>query len=204
MSDDLVAQLKTLAGDQGIRYRGFFFRSAKSGDQPMSGVHAWRIVTASSLRAAVHVDDGRGRLRLANARDFRHGAAVNQVQQGVPLSEVQQQLATPELTRQRSTQSWPTPSGVGWLTGIVAQPTQWDNRTSTTVGKSDNSATDIVFLEREGSGSWSPRSGAVLRSRTCIRSLPPQHRARLGQRSTSGGGLAGARAIRHDADADNS
>jgi hypothetical protein len=33
----------------------------------MSGVHAWRIVTANSLRAAVHVDDGRGWLRLANA-----------------------------------------------------------------------------------------------------------------------------------------
>jgi integrase/recombinase XerD len=92
VSDDLVAQLRTLANDQGLRYRGFYFRSAKSGDQPMSGVQAWRIVTTSSLRAAVHVDDGRGRLRLANARDFRHGAAVNQVQQGIPLSEVQQQL----------------------------------------------------------------------------------------------------------------
>jgi site-specific recombinase XerD len=33
-----------------------------------------------------------GVLRAANGRDFRHGAAVNQVQQGVPLSEVQQQL----------------------------------------------------------------------------------------------------------------
>ena len=55
-------------------------------------MHAWRIVTASSRQAAVHVDDGRGRLCLANARDFRHGAAVNQVQQGIPLSDVQQQL----------------------------------------------------------------------------------------------------------------
>ena len=33
-----------------------------------------------------------GALRLATGRDFRHGAAVNQVRQGVPLSEVQQQL----------------------------------------------------------------------------------------------------------------
>src|SRR6266568_8339148 len=92
VSADLVAQLQILARDQRLGYRGFYFRSAKSGDLPMSGAHAWRIVTASSQRAAVHVDDGRGRLRLANARDFRHGAAVNQVQQGIPLSEVQQQL----------------------------------------------------------------------------------------------------------------
>jgi site-specific recombinase XerD len=33
-----------------------------------------------------------GQPRPANGRDFRHGAAVNQVRQGVPLSEVQQQL----------------------------------------------------------------------------------------------------------------
>jgi site-specific recombinase XerD len=33
-----------------------------------------------------------GTLRPGNAREFRHGAAVNQVQQGIPLSEVQQQL----------------------------------------------------------------------------------------------------------------
>jgi integrase/recombinase XerD len=92
VSADLVAQLQILARDQRLGYRAFYFRSAKSGDQPMSGVHAWRIVTASSERALVRVDDGHGRLRLANARDFRHGAAVNQVQQGIPLSEVQQQL----------------------------------------------------------------------------------------------------------------
>src|SRR5712691_2579227 len=92
VSADLGAQLQILARDQRLGYRGFYFRSAKSGDQPMSGVHAWRIVSASSQRAAVHVDDGRGRLRLANARHFRHGAAVNQVEQGIPLSEVQQRL----------------------------------------------------------------------------------------------------------------
>jgi site-specific recombinase XerD len=33
-----------------------------------------------------------GTPRPATGRDFRHGAAVNQVRQGVPLSEVQQQL----------------------------------------------------------------------------------------------------------------
>jgi integrase len=38
------------------------------------------------------MDDGCGRLRLANAPDFRHGAAVNQVLQGTTLNEVQQQF----------------------------------------------------------------------------------------------------------------
>src|SRR5919198_5799298 len=81
-----------LAEASGERLRACFFRSAKSGDRPMSAVHAWRIVTACSRRAGVQVEDGQGHLRAANARDFRHGAAVNQVQQGIPLSEVQQQL----------------------------------------------------------------------------------------------------------------
>ncbi len=44
-----------------------------------------------ALAAGVHVLDGET-LRPANGRDFRHGAVVNQVWQGVPLSEVQQQL----------------------------------------------------------------------------------------------------------------
>ncbi len=92
VSADLVAQLQNLARDARVGYRGHYFRSAKSGDGPMSGVHGWRIVTACSQRAGVQVDDGQGQLRPANARDFRHGAAVNQVQQGVPLSEIQQQL----------------------------------------------------------------------------------------------------------------
>ena len=92
VSNDLIAQLQVLARDARIGYRGCFFRSAKSGQQPMSTVHAWRIVTACSRRAGVQVEDGQGHLRSANARDFRHGAAVNQIQQGIPLSEVQQQL----------------------------------------------------------------------------------------------------------------
>lgn len=58
----------------------------------MSAVHAWRIVTACSRSAGVQVEGADGVLRQANARDFRHGAAVNQVQQDVPLSEVKQQL----------------------------------------------------------------------------------------------------------------
>jgi integrase len=92
VSTDLVAQLQVLARDARVAYRGCFFGSTKSSDQSMSAVHAWRIVTACSRRAGVQVEDGQGHLRPANARDFRHGAAVNQVQQGIPLSEVQQQL----------------------------------------------------------------------------------------------------------------
>jgi hypothetical protein len=46
----------------------------------MSGVHAWRIVNGQ-LAAGGYARGRRTRgLRLANARDFRHGAAVNQVQ----------------------------------------------------------------------------------------------------------------------------
>jgi integrase/recombinase XerD len=92
VSADLMAQLQVLARDVHVGYRGCLFRSAKSGDQPMSTVHAWRIVTACSRRAGIEVEGTDGGLRPANARDFRHGAAVNQVQQGIPLSEVQQQL----------------------------------------------------------------------------------------------------------------
>jgi integrase/recombinase XerD len=91
VSHDLVAQL-LLAKERRVGYRGFLFGSAKSGDRPMSTVHAWRIVTACSRRAGVHIEAADGLLRPANGRDFRHGAAVNQVQQGVPLSEVQRQL----------------------------------------------------------------------------------------------------------------
>lgn len=92
VSADLVAQLQVLARDARIGYRSCFFRSSKSGDEPMSSVHAWRIVTACSQRAGVEIEESGGSIRPANARDFRHGAAVNQIQQGIPLSEVQQQL----------------------------------------------------------------------------------------------------------------
>ena len=54
-------------------------------------MHAWRIITDCSRRGGVYVEGADGVLRAANGRNFRHGAAVNQVQQGVPLSEVQQQ-----------------------------------------------------------------------------------------------------------------
>jgi site-specific recombinase XerD len=58
----------------------------------MSYGHCWRLIRQYSLTAGVFVTGSDGELRPANGRDFRHGAAVNQVRQGVPLGEVQQQL----------------------------------------------------------------------------------------------------------------
>jgi integrase/recombinase XerD len=92
VSADLVAQLRALAGDVGLRPADYFFRSQKSKGQPMSYGHCWRLVRRYSIAAGVFVTGGDGAFRPANGRDFRHGAAVNQVRQGVPLGEVQQQL----------------------------------------------------------------------------------------------------------------
>ena len=58
----------------------------------MSYGHCWRLIRRYAIAAGVFVAGPGGGLRPANGRDFRHGAAVNQVRQGVPLSEVQQQL----------------------------------------------------------------------------------------------------------------
>jgi len=92
VSPDLVAQLRALARDTGLRPTGCFFRSRKSQGQPMSYGHAWRLIRQYSIAAGVSVTGSDGDPRPANGRDFRHGAAVNQVRQGVPLGEVQQQL----------------------------------------------------------------------------------------------------------------
>src|ERR687883_1163859 len=66
VSTDLVAQLQVLARDARIGYRSCLFRSGKSGDAPMSTVHAWRIVTACSRRAGVQAEGADGALRPAN------------------------------------------------------------------------------------------------------------------------------------------
>jgi integrase len=91
VSADLVAQLRALARDARVPTTGFFFRSRQSGDQPMSYEQCWRLIRRYARAAGVQVA-ANGTLRPANGRDFRHGAAVHQVRQGVPLSEVQQQL----------------------------------------------------------------------------------------------------------------
>ena len=92
VSADLVAQLRALARDARIPAGGYFFRSQKSQERPMSYGHCWRLLRQYSIAAGVQLIGSDGHPRPANGRDFRHGAAVNQVRQGVPLSEVQQQL----------------------------------------------------------------------------------------------------------------
>jgi integrase len=92
VSPDLVAALRALANDGHIARTGYFFRSSKSQGQPMSYGHCWRLIRRYAILAGVHVVGSNGGVRPATGRDFRHGAAVNQVRQGVPLSEVQQQL----------------------------------------------------------------------------------------------------------------
>ena len=92
VSPDLLAALRALANDAHVPHTGYFFRSRKSQGRPMSYGHCWRLIRRYSIAAGVFVAGPGGGLRPANGRDFRHGAAVNQVRQGVPLSEVQQQL----------------------------------------------------------------------------------------------------------------
>ena len=91
VNPDLLGALRALARDARVPSTGYFFRSRQSHGQPMSYEQCWRLIRHYALAAGVQVLDGE-RLRPANGRDFRHGAAVNQVRQGVPLSEVQQQL----------------------------------------------------------------------------------------------------------------
>jgi integrase/recombinase XerD len=92
VSPDLVAALRGLVNDTHIANTGYFFRSRKSRGQPMSYGHCWRLIRGYAIAGGVEVVGGDGAVRPATGRDFRHGAAVNQVRQGVPLSEVQQQL----------------------------------------------------------------------------------------------------------------
>jgi len=58
----------------------------------MSYAQCWRLIRRYAAAADVQVIGPDGQVRAPNGRDFRHGAAVHQVRQGVPLSEVQQQL----------------------------------------------------------------------------------------------------------------
>ena len=92
VSPDLVAALRALTNDAHVAHTGYFFRSRKSQGRPMSYGHCWRLIRRYAIAAGVQVVDSDGAVRPATGRDFRHGAAVNQVRQGVPLSEVQQQL----------------------------------------------------------------------------------------------------------------
>lgn len=98
VSPDLLGQLRALARDAKVAYDGFYFRSRQSRGGPMSYEQCWRIIRRGSADAGVQVVGADGNLRLANGRDFRHGAGVHQVRSGVPLSEVQQQLGHARIT----------------------------------------------------------------------------------------------------------
>jgi integrase/recombinase XerD len=92
VSPDLLSQLRAFGTDARVSATGFFFRSRQSGTKPMSYAQCWRLIRHYAAKANVQVVGADGRTRAPNGRDFRHGAAVHQVRQGVPLGEVQQQL----------------------------------------------------------------------------------------------------------------
>jgi integrase len=92
VSPDLLSQLRAFATDARLSANGFFFRSRQSQSKPMSYAQCWRLIRHYASKADVQVVGSDGSVRAPNGRDFRHGAAVHQVRQGIPLSEVQQQL----------------------------------------------------------------------------------------------------------------
>ncbi len=92
VSPDLLSQLRQFGSSARLHPTDAFFRSRESGTAPMSYEQCWRLVRRYGTLAGVTVVGADGQLRSPNGRDFRHGAAVHQVRQGIPLSEVQQQL----------------------------------------------------------------------------------------------------------------
>jgi integrase len=92
VSPELLAQLRQFATSARLRPTDAFFRSRESRNAPMSYEQCWRLIRRYAALGGVQVIGGTGELRPPNGRDFRHGAAVNQVRQGIPLGEVQQQL----------------------------------------------------------------------------------------------------------------
>jgi len=96
VSPELVGDLKRFATDARIPMHGFYFCSRQSGLKPMSRGNAWLIINGAARRAGVCVITGDGP-SFATARDFRHGAGIHQIRQGVPVSEVQQQLGHARL-----------------------------------------------------------------------------------------------------------
>jgi len=51
VSPDLVAALRALTNDAHLAHIGYFFRSRKSQDQPMSYGHCWRLIRRSAIVA---------------------------------------------------------------------------------------------------------------------------------------------------------
>jgi integrase len=92
----LIGDLRRLATDQRIPQTGYLF-GARRHAGPVSRQYAHRLVNRYAAAADVFLPTRDGDMAPATARDFRHGAAVNQVRQGVPLSEVAQQLGHARL-----------------------------------------------------------------------------------------------------------
>ncbi len=114
VSPDLLAQLRVLARDARIPWNGYFFRSARSGDQPMSRQQTWRLIQRSAAAAGVLLPTEDGRLVPAHGRAFRHGAAVHQVRAACPCLMSSSSLATRGSTRRRSTPASRVRSGARW------------------------------------------------------------------------------------------
>ncbi|MBV9325314.1 MAG: site-specific integrase [Chloroflexi bacterium] len=91
VSPDLVAALRALTNDAHLAHIGYFFRSRKSQDQPMSYGHCWRLIRRSAIVAGVHVVGSDGGCGPPQAGTSATGPP-SPGRQGVPLSEVQQQL----------------------------------------------------------------------------------------------------------------
>jgi integrase len=96
VSPELVGDLGRYAHDARLRQTDYLF-GARRRVGPISRQYAGRLVNHYARAAGVLLPTSSGELAPATARDFRHGAAVNQVRQGVPLSEVAQQLGHARL-----------------------------------------------------------------------------------------------------------
>jgi site-specific recombinase XerD len=93
-----VGDLRRLATDQRITAPAYLFGARRHAwIKPVSRQYAHRLVDRYAAAAGVFLTTRDGDMAPASARDFRHGAAVNQVRQGVPLSEVAQQLGHARL-----------------------------------------------------------------------------------------------------------
>lgn len=91
VSHDLVGALLAFARDTHCPEAGYLFRSNRSDASHISRQHLRRLVRLAGQRAGVVIASSSGD-RLPTPLDFRHGAAVHLLREGLPLTEVQEQL----------------------------------------------------------------------------------------------------------------
>jgi integrase len=118
---ELIGDLRRYARDVRIRQTGYLF-GAQHYDGPISRQYAGRLINRYAEAVEVLLPQRDGTLGPATARDFRHGAAVNQMRQGVPLSEVAQQYGQRGSKPPRSTPDWRMPSDALWQTQSGGDP----------------------------------------------------------------------------------